>query len=178
MSAITEIRIHGRGGQGAVTTAELIAIAAFKDGKFSQAVPNFGPERRGSPVEAYCRLSKEFITLRTQVYDPDYVIVLDDSLPSVVDITRGLTKEGMILINSEEKKRFGSFPAYTVDANRIAMDVLGKPIVNTVMLGAFAKATKLITLKSLVEAIGERFEGAVRDSNVKAIKRAYEETKV
>jgi len=161
-----------------VTTAELIAIAAFKDGKFSQAVPNFGPERRGSPVEAYCRLSKEFITLRTQVYDPDYVIVLDDSLPNVVDITKGLTKEGVILINSAEKKRFGSSPTYTVDANKIAMDVLGKPIVNTVMLGAFAKATKLVSLKSLVEAIGERFEGAIKDKNVEAIRRAYEETKV
>ncbi len=178
MNSITEIRIHGRGGQGAVTTAELIAIAAFKDGKFSQAVPNFGPERRGSPVEAYCRLSKEFITLRTQVYDPDYVIVLDDSLVSVLDITKGLTKQGMVLINSEGKKKFGSFPTYTVDANKIAMDVLGKPLVNTVMLGAFAKATKLVSLKSLVEAIGERFEGAIRDKNVDAIRRAYEETKV
>jgi pyruvate ferredoxin oxidoreductase gamma subunit len=161
-----------------VTSAELIAIAAFRDGKFSQAVPNFGPERRGSPVEAYCRIAKEFITLRTQVYDPNYVIVLDDSLPNVVDITRGLAKDGMILINSEEQKRFGPFPTYTVDADRIAMGVLGRPIVNTVMLGAFAKATKLVSLKSLVEAIGERFEGAVRDKNVEAIKRAYEETRV
>lgn len=177
MSSITEIRIHGRGGQGAVTTAELIAIAAFKDGRFSQAVPNFGPERRGSPVEAYCRLSKEFITLRTQVYEPDYVIVLDDSLVNVSDITKGLTKQGMILINSEEKKRFGSFPTYAVDANRIAMDVFGKPIVNTVMLGAFAKAAKLVSLKSLIDAIGERFEGAIKDKNVEAIRRAYEETK-
>jgi pyruvate ferredoxin oxidoreductase gamma subunit len=178
MNSITEIRVHGRGGQGAVTTAELIAIAAFKDGRFSQAVPNFGPERRGSPVEAYCRLAKEFITLRTQVYDPDYVIVLDNSLPNVVDITKGLTKKGMILINSDEKKKFGSFSAFTVDANKIAMDILGKPIVNTVMLGAFAKATKLVTLKSLIEAVEERFEGAMRDKNVQAIKRAYEETKV
>jgi len=176
MYDITEIRIHGRGGQGAVTTAELIAIAAFKDGKYSQAVPNFGPERRGSPVEAYCRLSKEFITLRTQVYDPDYVIVLDDSLPNVVDITKGLAKNGMILINSDEKKKFG-FPTYTVDANRIAMTVLGKPIVNTVMLGAFAKATNLVSLKSLLEAIGERFEGVMIEKNVQAIKKAYEETK-
>jgi pyruvate ferredoxin oxidoreductase gamma subunit len=178
MNSITEIRIHGRGGQGAVTTAELIAIAAFKDGRFTQAVPNFGPERRGSPVEAYCRIAKETITLRTQVYAPDYVIVLDDSLPNVVDITRGLAKDGMILINSEEKKRFGSFPTCTVDANKIAMDVFGRPIVNTVMLGAFAKATKLVSLKSLLEALGERFEGGLRDKNVQAIKRAYEETRV
>lgn len=177
MDGITEIRVHGRGGQGAVTTAELMAIAAFNDGKFSQAMPNFGPERRGSPVEAYCRLSGEFITLRTQVYDPDYVIVLDDSLPNVVDITRGLAKSGMILINSAEKKRFGGFPTYAVDANKIAMEVIGRPIVNTVMLGAFAKATKLVSLESLMDATKERFEGAVREKNMLAIRRAYEETK-
>ena len=176
MSDITEIRVHGRGGQGAVTTAELMAVAAFKDGRFSQAVPKFGPERRGSPVEAYCRLSKDFITLRTQVYDPHYVIVLDDSLVHAVDVTQGLPKDGAILINSEEKKSFGSFKTYSLNANKIAMEILGRPIVNTIMLGAFAKATKLVSLESLLEAIGERFEGAVRDKNITAIKRAYEET--
>jgi pyruvate ferredoxin oxidoreductase gamma subunit len=178
MDGITEIRVHGRGGQGAVTTAELIAIAAFKDGKFSQAMPNFGPERRGSPVEAYCRLSGEFIMLRTQVYGPDYVIVLDDSLPGVVDITRGLAKGGMVLINSEEKKKFGAFATHTLDANKIAMEVLGKPIVNTVMLGAFAKATRLVSLGSLLQAVEERFEdGGIKEKNMLAIKKAYEETK-
>ncbi len=177
MGEITEIRIHGRGGQGAVTTAELIAVAAFKDGKFSQAVPKFGPERRGSPVEAYCRISKEFITLRTLVYDPDCVMVLDDSLVHAVDITQGLAKGGAILVNSDAKKQFGSFRTYTIDATRIAMDALGRPIVNTVMLGAFAKATNLVSLESLLEAIGERFEGAVMDKNTLAIKRAFEETK-
>jgi pyruvate ferredoxin oxidoreductase gamma subunit len=177
MESITEIRVHGRGGQGAVTTAELIAIAAFKDGKYSQAVPKFGPERRGSPVEAYCRLSKDFITLRTLIYNPHYVIVLDDSLTSAVDVTQGIGKGGMILINSQENKKFGSFPTFTIDASKIAMDVLGKPIVNTVMLGAFAKATKLVSLESLMEAIGERFEGSMGDKNKAAIKKAYEETR-
>jgi pyruvate ferredoxin oxidoreductase gamma subunit len=177
MAGITEIRVHGRGGQGAVTTAELIAVAAFKDGRFSQALPKFGPERRGSPVEAYCRLSDEFITLRTQVYEPDYVMVLDDSLTGTSDITQGLPKKGVILINSETKKSFGAFKTYTLNANKIANEILGRPIVNTVMLGAFAKATKLISLDSLLEAIGERFEGAVREKNMLAVKRAYEETK-
>jgi len=177
MDKITEIRIHGRGGQGAVTTAELMAVAAFKDGKFSQAVPKFGPERRGSPVEAYCRLAGEFITLRTHVYEPDYVIVLDESLTHALDVTTGLKKGGIILINAEGKKGFGTFPTYTVDANKIAMEVLGRPIVNTIMLGAFAKATGLVTLESLVEAISERFSGSVKEKNIHAIKRAYEETK-
>ncbi|NIO21353.1 MAG: pyruvate ferredoxin oxidoreductase subunit gamma [Candidatus Aenigmarchaeota archaeon] len=171
-----EIVIHGRGGQGAVTAAELLAIAAFKDGKFTQAFPKFGPERRGSPVQSYCRISKDFITLRTQVYSPDHVIVLDDSLPRTVDITKGLSKKGIILINSERKVKFNGFDVYTVDANKIAMEVLGRPIVNTVMLGAFAKATGLISLENLVESIKERFEGELRKKNVRAVKRAYEET--
>ncbi|NIP40030.1 MAG: pyruvate ferredoxin oxidoreductase subunit gamma [Candidatus Aenigmarchaeota archaeon] len=173
-----EIVVHGRGGQGAVTAAELLAVSAFRDGKFTQAFPKFGPERRGSPVQAYCRISKDFITLRTQVYSPDHLIILDDSLPKVVDVTEGLSKNGIILINSESKARFNGFNVYNVDANKIAMEILGRPIVNTVMLGAFAKATNLITLKSLVESIKERFEGELRKKNVLAVKRAYEETVV
>jgi pyruvate ferredoxin oxidoreductase gamma subunit len=176
MAKVIEIRIHGRGGQGAVTAAELIAVSAFKDGKFSQAFPKFGPERRGSPIESYCRISNEFINLRTEVYTPDHVIVLDDSLPRVVDITEGLGESGIILINSDGKMRFNNYNVYSVDANRIAMEVLGRPIVNTVMLGAFAKATKLISLESLLESVKERFEGGIREKNVLAVNRAYKET--
>lgn len=105
------------------------------------------------------------------------MIVLDDSLTHALDVTTGLRKGGIVLINSEGKKSFGSFPTYTVDADKIAMEILGRPIVNTIMLGAFAKATRLVTLESLIEAIGERFSGTVKDKNVQAIKRAYEETK-
>ncbi len=176
MNDIIEIRLHGRGGQGAVTAAELLAVSAFKDGKFSQAFPKFGPERRGSPVESYCRISNEFINLRTEVYNPDHVIVLDDSLRKIVDITEGLSKKGIILMNSDRKRRFNDFEVYNLDANKIAMEVLGRPIVNTVMLGAFAKATNLISLRSLVESINERFEGEMKDKNVLAVERAYRET--
>jgi len=176
MKNILEIVIHGRGGQGAVTAAELLAVSAFKDGKFTQAFPKFGPERRGSPVQSYCRISKDFITLRTQVYSPDHVIVLDDSLPRTVDITKGLSRNGIILINSDRKAKFNGFDVYTVDANKIAMEVLGRPIVNTVMLGAFAKATGLISLENLIESVKERFEGELRKKNVRAVKRAYGET--
>lgn len=178
MTNVIEIRVHGRGGQGAVTAAELLAVSAFKDGRFSQAFPKFGPERRGSPVESFCRISDEFITLRTEVYDPDHVIVLDDSLPKVVNITEGLSKKGTILMNSEGKMKFNSYDVYTVDANKIAMEVLGRPIVNTVMLGAFAKATNLVSLKNLLESVKERFEGELRKKNVLAVKRAYEETNI
>jgi pyruvate ferredoxin oxidoreductase gamma subunit len=176
MNDIIEIRLHGRGGQGAVTAAELLAVSAFKDGKFSQAFPKFGPERRGSPVESYCRISNEFINLRTEVYNPDHVIVLDDSLRKIVDITKGLSKDGIILVNSDRKRRFNNYDVYNLDANKIAMEVLGRPIVNTVMLGAFAKATNLISLRSLVESISERFEGEMKDKNVLAVERAYRET--
>ena len=178
MNNVIEIRIHGRGGQGAVTAAELIAVSAFKNGKFSQAFPKFGPERRGSPVESFCRISDEFIHLRTEVYTPDHVIILDDSLPKVVDITEGLSKEGIILINSDRKMKFNNYRVYNLDANKIAMEVLGRPIVNTVMLGAFAKATNLVSLKNLVESISERFEGELKDKNVLAVERAYRETLV
>lgn len=176
MNNVIEIRIHGRGGQGAVTAAELIAVSAFKDGKFSQAFPKFGPERRGSPIESFCRISKEFINLRTEVYTPDHVIVLDDSLPKVVDITEGLSSKGIILMNSDRKTKFNSFDVYNVDANKIAMEIIGRRIINTIMLGAFAKATNLISLKSLIESIKERFEGEMKKKNVLAVKRAYKET--
>ncbi|MEE9323265.1 MAG: pyruvate ferredoxin oxidoreductase subunit gamma [Candidatus Aenigmarchaeota archaeon] len=175
MSKVIEIRVHGRGGQGAVTAAELIAVSAFKDGKFSQAFPKFGPERRGSPLESFCRISDEFINLRTEIYTPDHVIVLDDSLPKVVDITEGLSRKGVILINSDRKVSFNHYKVYTVNATKIALEILGRPIVNTVMLGAFAKATNLITLKSLIDSIKERFKGDIRKKNIKAVKRAYEE---
>jgi pyruvate ferredoxin oxidoreductase gamma subunit len=172
-----EIRIHGRGGQGAVTASELLAVSAFKDGKFSQAFPSFGPERTGAPVEAYCRIDDRFISIRTHVYEPDYLLVLDESLLSVVDITNGLKKNGIIIINSEKKPDL-KFKTYTINATKIALDLLGRPIVNTAMLGSFAKASKLISLKSIEEAIKERFSPDLAKKNIEAIKRAYNETKI
>ena len=172
-----EIRIHGKGGQGAVTAAEVLAIAAFHDGKFSQAFPSFGPERSGAPVEAYCRIDDNFIDLRTHIYEPDYLIVLDASLLSVIDITKGLKRNGVIVINSDEKIK-SDFMVFNIDAKKIALDILGRPIVNTAMLGAFAKATKLVTMKSLEEALKEKFEGKTLEKNIQAVKKAYEETKI
>jgi len=173
-----EIRLHGRGGQGAVTAAEVLAVAAFKDGKQSQAFPKFGPERSGAPVEAYCRIDSKFINLRTQVYNPTHLVVLDPTLVSVVDVTKGLTRDGIIVMNSDTKPKIDSHKVYMVHASKIATEVLGKPIVNTAMLGAFAKATKLVSLESILEAIRERFSGELAEKNAKAIKRAYDETAV
>jgi pyruvate ferredoxin oxidoreductase gamma subunit len=171
-----EIRIHGRGGQGAVTASEILAIAAFHDGKFSQAFPSFGPERMGAPVEAYCRIDSKSINLRTHVYEPDYLIVLDGSLLKSVDITKGLKKSGIIVINSEEKPKL-DYKTYSIDATRIALEILGRPIVNTAMLGAFAKATGLVTMESIENALKEKFSGAVLEKNIQAVKKAYDELK-
>ena len=171
-----EIRIHGRGGQGAVTASEILAIASFKDGKFSQAFPSFGPERSGAPVEAYCRIDKKFINLRTHIYEPDILLVLDSSLIKSVDITKGLKKNGTIIINSETKPKL-FYKLYNIDATSIAMDTIGKPIVNTAMLGAFAKATKLVSLKSIEEALKEKFSGTLLEKNLQAVRKAYNEVK-
>jgi 2-oxoacid:acceptor oxidoreductase gamma subunit (pyruvate/2-ketoisovalerate family) len=169
-----EIRFHGRGGQGAVTASEIIAIAAFKDGKYSHAFPSFGPERTGAPVEAYSRIDDKFINIRTHVYEPDYLIVLDPSLLYAVDVTKGLKKGGIIVINSEKPVKVGEFKVFNVDATKIANEILGKPIVNTAMLGAFIKATGLITMKNLEEAIKERFPKELAEKNIAAIRKSHE----
>lgn len=170
-----EIRGHGRGGQGIVTGMQLLAMAAFNDGKFSQAFGSFGPERRGAPVKAFCRIDKKFILLRTHVYEPDYVIVLDDALPN---ITKGLKKNGVVIVNSSKAKKYKNYKTYSIDATKIALDVLGKPIVNTAMLGAFARATRMITKKSLIKAINERFSKKLAKKNTNVAKKAYNEMKV
>jgi pyruvate ferredoxin oxidoreductase gamma subunit len=170
-----EIRIHGRGGQGAVTASEILAVAAFKDGKFSQAFPKFGPERSGAPVEAYCRIDDKYIDIRSQIYEPDHLIVLDESLTKVVDVTKGLKKGGIVVANSETPMDFKGFKTFTTDATKVALEVIGKPIVNTTMLGAFVKATKIVTLKSVEEAIKERFDKELADKNITAIRRSCDE---
>ncbi|MFC2174582.1 pyruvate ferredoxin oxidoreductase subunit gamma [archaeon] len=166
-----EIRIHGRGGQGAVTASELLAVAAFRDGKYAQAFGKFGPERRGAPIQSFARISGEPIRIRQEVYEPDYVIVLDSSLMKVVDVKQGLKKGGTVIVNTSE-----DIPGmWCVDATRIALDVIGRPIVNTAMLGAFNKASEcVVTLDSLAEAIKERFPGKIGDLNAKAIVKASE----
>ncbi len=173
-----EIRIHGRGGQGSVTAAELIAVAAFEDGKWSQAFPYFGTERRGAPVTAFARIADQPIRVRSQVYEPDYVIVQDPSLIPGVNVASGIKDDGLIIINTEKKpgeiKLETKATVRTLDATALALEVIGLPIVNTALLGAFAGATRIIRLDSVNKAIRERFPGKVGDKNVAAVKRAYE----
>lgn len=175
---LKEIRLHGRGGQGSVTAAELIAVAAFEDKRFSQAFPAFGVERRGAPVMAFARIADRPIRVRSQIYEPDYVVVQDVTLLDVVDVASGLKADGKIIINTDRPKENLKLNTkadiITIDATKIAMEVLGRPIVNTTMLGAFCGATKEVSLESLNKAISERFKGELGRKNLAAIKTAYE----
>jgi 2-oxoisovalerate ferredoxin oxidoreductase gamma subunit len=178
MNGMIEIRFHGRGGQGAVTAARLLAEAAFAEGKHSQALPFFGAERRGAPVLAFTRIDSRPIRIRTQIYEPNYVVVLDPSLLEVVNVASGIKHDGLIVLNSKKTAQFPNAKTAFVDATSIAKEMLGVPITNTAMLGAFAKATKLVSLDSLINVTKGRFSGKLADKNIAAIKAAYEQTKV
>lgn len=181
---LIEIRWHGRGGQGAVTSAELLAQAAIAEGKYAQGFPSFGPERRGAPVLAFNRISSQKpIRNRAGIIAPDVVIVLDSSLLRVVDITSGLKEEGIIVLNTkrppgEIKAELGSrWRLATVDALKIARETLGIPVVNTAMFGALLKATQVIEMESLFEPLRHRFS-LLGERNIEAMQRAYNETTI
>ena len=181
MAELLEVRWHGRGGMGAVTSAELVARAAISEGKYAQSFPSFGPERRGAPVIAFLRISDEFIRTRTPIDEPDIVAVLDPGLLHAVDVTSGLKKNGKIIINSrkspaELKSEFGyKWPIAAVNATIIARETIGMPITNTAMIGALLKVTEAVKVDSVVEQLHERF-GARAKGNIEAMKRAYKET--
>jgi pyruvate ferredoxin oxidoreductase gamma subunit len=178
-----EIRLHGRGGQGAVTSAELLALAAIKEGKYAQAFPSFGPERRGAPVVAFCRISDKGILLRAVINRPDIVLVLDPGVLRLVDVGHGLKTDGILVTNTrfspeEIKKELGlKSRVATVDANRIAQEELGLAITNTTMLGALLKASEVMDKEAMIEPLQERF-GRLAERNIKAFERAYKETKI
>ena len=173
-----EIRIHGRGGQGNVAAAELLSIAAFKDGKFSQAFPSFGAERVGAPVQAFVRIDDKKIRIREDVRHPDYLIVQDENLLETVPILDGLKPDGLIVVNSEKKpedlqlKTTASIE--TIPATEIALEIIGRPIPNAIMIGAFCTITGLVSLDAVQEAIMEKFPGRVGENNVAALERARE----
>jgi len=181
---LREIRFHGRGGQGAVILAELTAKAAFLEGKWPQAMVFFGAERRGAPVEAFARISDREILLRSKVYEPDYVVVLDPSLFEALDVIQGLKEGGSLLINCADKPKLpesflrGRHKVSFVDATDIALElkllVAGQPVVNTAMLGAFAKTTEEIRLESAEKVVQEEWPGDVGELNSKAVRLAYE----
>jgi len=178
---LIEIRWHGRGGQGAVTSAELMAQAAISEGKYAQAFPSFGPERRGAPVQAFNRIdNKEPVKIRADITDPDVVVVLDPRLLSIVNVVAGLKKDGIVVINTRKtadqiRSEFGiKNRVATVNATRIAREQLGVPIVNTTMLGALIKTTGAIKKDSIHAPLEKRF-GRLGERNIKAMETAYTE---
>ena len=178
-----EVRFHGRGGQGAVTSAELLALAAIIEGKYAQAFPSFGPERRGAPVQAFVRTDDRPIRIRADIREPDVVAVLDPGLLDIVNVTDGLKDNGVLIVNTrkppaEMKATYGDkWKVATVDASTIARETIGVPIVNTTMLGAILKETNLVNISSLEEPLQERF-GDRAARNLKACQAAYERTQV
>jgi len=176
-----EIRFHGRGGQGAVTSAEILALAAIGEGRYAQAFPSFGPERRGAPVVAFCRISDKPIRIRANIYEPDIVVVLDASLLKIVKIDAGLKPNGLLVTTSNDspetvKQILGiKNRIAVVNAVKIATEILGLPITNTTMLGCLARATELVRKESFIPPLKERF-GRIAEKNISAFERAYQET--
>jgi len=176
------IRLHGRGGQGAVRLAEIVAQAAISEGKYAQAFPSFGPERRGAPVQAYIRIDDNRpIRNRAGVIFPDIVVVLDPGLLNIVNVTAGLREDGMLVVNTRQTldnidiKLGEKQELAIIDATSIAREILGAPIVNTTMIGALVKARGVVNVESLLEPLKKRF-GRLAEKNINAMKKAYEET--
>ena len=174
-----EIRIHGRGGQGSLVLAQFMAIAALEDRKYGQAFPFLGGggERRGKPILAFCRLSDQPIRLRSRVSEPDYVIVQDATIMNELDVTEGLKNTGMILVNTEKDMAKlglkGSFRVFSFSAGDLAKKILGRPIMNTALLGAFAALTKELSLDAMLRAVKSRFSGELGDKNAQIVEESY-----
>ncbi|OGB38463.1 MAG: 2-oxoacid:acceptor oxidoreductase [Burkholderiales bacterium RIFOXYC2_FULL_59_8] len=178
-----QVRIHGRGGQGVVTGAEMMSIAAFQGGRHAQAFPSFGSERTGAPVVAFCRMDDKEIRLREPIMQPDAIIIQDPTLLHQVDVFSGLKKEGYILINTtrsfaelglgEFVKDFKPEHLLTVPASELAMNHVGRAVPNVPLLGAFAALCGLISLEAVQSAIDQKFKGAVALGNKAAAVQAY-----
>lgn len=179
-----QVRIHGRGGQGAVTAAEMLSVAAFKEGRHAQAFPSFGSERTGAPVVSFCRIADTEIRTREPVSAPDALIVLDPTLFHSVDVFQGLPETGYVLINSSRTfeelhiadfmKRFPSGHTHCVPATELARQHVGRPLPNAALLGGFAAITGQIRIQSVLAAIRETFPGALGEANAKAAVAACE----
>ncbi len=190
MSSFWEIRWHGRGGQGAVTAAKFLAEVALSKDFYFQAFPEYGAERMGAPIQAFTRLSDAPIYIRSAIEKPDVIVVLDPTLIGTVDVLEGLKSDTIILVNTpmspaEVRKILGlegkKNRVFTVDATKIALETIGRPIPNTPLVGALVKATGLFQLAEVVEGLkvsfGKKFSEEVIEGNIAAIKRAYEEVK-
>ena len=180
---IYEVRFHGRGGQGAWTASLLLAQAGLNEEKNIQSFPAFGPERAGAPITAYTRISDDKIQLHSSIYEPDVVVVLDPTLlgPAVAE---GVQKNTKLIVNTDKSTKevldilgLKGIETWTVDATTLAINVLGRPITNTAMLGSVVKATGVVQLDSILHVVKERFDGKISELNTDLVKRAYEEVK-
>ena len=174
-----EIRIHGRGGQGSLVLAQFMAIAALEDGKYGQAFPFLGGggERRGKPIVAFCRLSERPIRLRSHIHEPDYVIVQDATIHSEVDVERGLKPGGTILINTDKNVHalgLKSRNAFTISADNLARRILGRPIINTALLGTFAGLSHELSLEAVMKAVRSKFPGELGEKNAQIVAESYQ----
>ena len=190
MKDLIEIRWHGRGGQGAKTASLLLADAAFNTGKYIQGFPEYGPERMGAPITAYNRISNSPITIHSNIYDPDFVVVVDDTLLDAVDVTAGLKPEGAIIINTTQdndklKRKLKNYPGniYKIDARKISMEALGKYFPNTPMLAAIVKVSGVMSDEELINDMEGSFKHKfakkpeVIEGNMKALELALKEVK-
>ncbi len=188
MDGMTEVRWHGRGGQGAKTAALVLAESALEEGKYIQGFPEYGPERMGAPMQSFTRISEVPITLHSNVRNPHAVVVLDVTLLDIVDVTMGLSEEGVILVNTSQspgqirkKLNLKKGKVFTVDATSISLDILGRNLPNTPMLGALIKATNLLSIDTVISAVkikfGKKFSSKVLEGNIQAVRKAYEEVK-
>lgn len=190
MGKVVEIRWHGRGGQGAKTASLLLADAAFNTGKYIQGFPEYGPERMGAPITAYNRISDERLSIHSNIYEPDYVVVVDDTLLTAVDVTAGLKEDGAIIINTTKspediKPLLKGYKGKvcTVDARTISIETLGKYFPNTPMLGAVVKVSKVMDEKAFLDDMVGSFKHKfakkpeVVEGNIKALERSLQEVK-
>lgn len=190
MSNVTEIRWHGRGGQGAKTAALLLADVAFATGKYVQGFPEYGPERMGAPITAYNRISDTQIRVHSNIYDPEYVVVVDESLLETVDVTAGLKEDGAILVNTQKQKeeiipqlKGYQGKVYTIDAKKVSMEALGKYFPNTPLLAAIVKVAGImdeeVFLKEMRSSFQHKFASKpeVIDGNMKALEMALKEVR-
>ncbi|MFC1671956.1 2-oxoacid:acceptor oxidoreductase family protein [Planctomycetota bacterium] len=185
---MTEIRWHGRGGQGAKTAAGLVAEVAMEEGKFSQGFPEYGPERMGAPIRGFTRISDGQILVHSPITKPDVVVVLDETLLDAVDVSDGVGEDGIVIVNTQNapadiaaKLSAKNVKVWTVDATQIAIDELGRPIPNTPMIGALVKATAVVDMDGLKKSVKKKFMGkfgeAIVQGNLNAIDRAHSEAR-
>lgn len=178
-----QVRIHGRGGQGVVTAAEMLSIAAFLEGKYAQAFPSFGSERMGAPVVSFCRISDKEIRLREPINEPNAVIIQDKTVIEPANAFHGIVVGGYVLVNSpsdiiDSPINTKNIKLKCIGATEIALEHIGKPLPNAILLGSFAALTKIIKIESVVEAIKTKFSGSIAEKNVNAALEAYEKTTI